>query len=121
MITTKVMSCVRGQTLPLVFTCRDYKGQLVNLTGAACYLTVRTDELAAVAVVALTTGSGIVLADQTGAQMGQFTATIPPTATLPLEVGDYVWDAWVVTAAGDKFPVIATSIFTLLHEITRPS
>jgi len=121
MITTMALTCVRGQTLPLVATVRDYKNQLVDLTGATCYLTVRTDEKAAAALIALQTGSGIVLADQTGALKGQFTATILPTQTLSLEVGDYVWDMWVVDATGNKYPVIATSRFTLLHQVTTPA
>ena len=118
MITTKVLQCVRGQTLPLIFTVRDYQGALLDLTGASAFVTVRTDALATVTTIALTAGSGTIISNQTAELRGQFTAVITPAQTQDLEVGDYIWDAWIVTAANEKYPVVAPSTFTLIHEVT---
>ena len=110
---------VRGSTIALRLTVKDQDGQAVDLTGATAHLRVRPDPKAAPVITKSSPASGIVLASpQTGATKGQCTATIGPADTAALEPGDYVWDAWIVTAGGDRHAVVSPSKLTLLREVS---
>lgn len=117
-IRTSDQRFVRGETIGLRCTVRDQDGQLVNLTGATAYARVRPDPKAAPVISKSSPSTGIAIATQTGATRGQFTISIAAADTASLPVGDYVWDAWVVLATGERFAVVATSRLTLVLETT---
>lgn len=118
MIATRDIRMVRGTTLRLTFTVKDETGKVVDLTGATAHLRVRPDLKAAPVITKSSPATGIVISTQTGTTKGQFVATVPHGDTAALPVGDYAWDAWIVTAAGDRFAVVAPSRLTLLPEVT---
>jgi hypothetical protein len=117
-IKTKELRKVRGTTIKLTITVRDQDGALVDLTGATAHLRVRTDLKSTAIIQKSSPASGIVLSAQSGATLGQFVATISHSDTAALEPGDYHWDSWIVTAAGERYAVIGPSKLTLLHEVT---
>lgn len=108
----------RGETFGLRVTVTDQDGQLVDLTGATAYARVRPDPKAAPVISKSSPSTGIALAAQSGATLGQYTITIAVSDTASLPVGDYVWDTWVVLASGTRHAVIATSRLTIVQETT---
>ncbi len=119
MVKTYDLRKVRGTTISLTFTVKDEDGQAVDITGATAYLRVRPDYKSAPVIQLSSPASGIgIAAPQTGATKGQFTATATPAQTAALEPGDYVWDAWIVTAAAARHAVVAPSKLTLLREVS---
>ncbi len=109
---------VRGQTWRATLTVKDERGARVDLTGATAYLRVRPDVKAAAAVAKSSPSGGIAISTQAGSTLGQFIATISPSDTAALAAGDYLWDAWIVDAAGDRWPVVAPSKLTIIPEVT---
>ena len=127
MIKTKDIPLVRGQTMPILFTARDQNGARVDITGATAYMAITADMKVAPAVklTSATLGgwrTGIVIADQTGPNKGDFTATIIPADTAGLVAlgarDPYLYDAWVVLADGSHIPVIAQSNMPLDPGVT---
>ena len=119
MIATKDLRMVRGQTLRLAVTVKDHNQARVSLTGATIHLRVRPDPKAAPVITLSSPATGITIAaDQVGTTKGDCTATIAPSLTASLPVGDYVYDLWIVDAAADRFPVVAPSRLTILPEVT---
>jgi len=127
MIKTRDIPIVRGQTFVARFTVKDQSGARVDLTGATAYMWIRAD-IKVDAVVKLasaaTTGHrvGIVIADQTGANKGDFTVTGIPADTInfvALGASDpYIYDAWVVLVDGTKWPVTALSLMPCYPQVT---
>lgn len=118
MITTKELRMLRGQTLPVLFTVKNHIGARVDLTGATAHFSVRTDLKAAPIVHKISPAGGIALAPQSGATLGQFTATLAPADTAALVPGDYVYDVWIVDATGARFPIVAASRLAIQAEVT---
>jgi hypothetical protein len=118
MIKTHDLRKVRGTTISLTFTVKDEDGQVADLTGATAYLRVRPDAKAAPVIQKQSPSTGITISTQTGATKDQFVATLDPADTAALEQGDYLWDAWIVTAAAARHAVIAPSKLSLLREVS---
>jgi hypothetical protein len=119
MIKTHALQKVRGETIGLTFTVKDEDGQAVDISGATAYLRVRPDPKAAPVIQLSSPSTGIELATpQTGSTKGQFTAAITPDQTASLEPGDYVWDAWIVEASGERHAVVGPSKLTLVREVS---
>lgn len=114
---------VRGETHRLRLTVRDQDRQPVDLTGATIYARVRAVvpgyPVSYVApAIQLVSPTGIEIAAQTGDTLGQATITFAPADTGALSPGEYAWDAWVVTAGGDRHAVVAPSRFTVIDRVT---
>lgn len=127
MIKTKEISVVRGQTLPILFVCKDSRGQRKDLTGARVYMWIRADMKTdpVVKLASQLTAEhriGIAIDDQTGEHKGEFTATLIPDDTLNLVAlgadDPYLYDTWVVDGAGAQYPVVATSKMPLYPQVT---
>lgn len=122
MIKTFDFRMTRGETKILEMSVVDETGAAVDLTGGALYLSWRPD-LKSAPVVELDSVTGltpaIVMRDQTSsATKGKFRATHTPAVTHDLPLGSYVWDAWYVTALGERYAVVSPSSVTLLQEVT---
>jgi len=129
MIKTKDITVTRGQTMPILFTARDQNGARKDITGAAAYMAIRADMKVAPSVQITSVDPaptgwrvGIVIADQTGPNMGDFTATLVPDDTqalVALGASDpYLYDVWLVLADGSRWPVVAQSRMPLDPEVT---
>lgn len=128
MIKTKDITIIRGQTLVIEFTVRDYRGAVISLSGAKVFMWIRADmkvdaqvKLASEATTGHRVGITINV-DQVGAGKGKFTVSLVPadtTALVALGIDDpYFYDVWVVDAALQKFPVLATSRLGLYPQVT---
>ena len=109
---------VRGATWRVTLTIKDERGARVSLAGATVYLRVRPDVKAPPVIQLSSPSTGIAISTQAGSTLGQVVATIAPAATIDLATGDYLWDAWVVDAALDHWPVVAPSKLTIIPEVT---
>lgn len=124
MIRISPQRIVRGETHRLRLTVRDQDRQPVDLTGATLHAQVRPVVEGYLVsyrppVIQLSSPSaGITLAAQTGNTLGQATATFSATETALLAAGEYAWDAWVVTAGGDRHAVVAPSRLTVIDRVT---
>lgn len=121
MIKTYDFRMVRGETKTLELSVVDERGAAVDLTGAIAYLRWRPDIKSSPVVQLDSTGGSpaITILDQTvAATKGKLRAVHAPAATHALEVGTYVWDAWIVATSGDRFAIIAPSSVTLIQEVT---
>lgn len=112
---------VRGATVTIgPIEVRDHLAQLVDLTGATIYVTVRAPLAAAAAIAKVSSagGSGIAIATQAGTTLGQFTVTFQSSETRSLSPGEFAWDAWAVIAGGARLVVVDPSRFQLVREVS---
>src|ERR1041384_1165030 len=112
MLKTRDFPMVRGQTMTVLFTVKDERKTRVDLTGAQVYLWVRADAKVDASIKlasAVTAGHriGIILADQTADQKGEFTATFIPADTADLVAmgadDPYLYDCWVVDSTAAAY------------------
>lgn len=125
-ITTNNLRMTRARTLTIPWTVRK-NGQVVDLTGAKVFMWVRADLKIATAQVMLASETtvghrvGIVIADQTGSDRGNFTITLIPadTETLVAAGADdpYFYDVWIVKDS-EEYPVIDMSTLDLYPQAT---
>lgn len=119
MLKTHDLRKVRGTTISLTFTVKDEDGNAVDISGGTVHLRVRPDPKAATVIQKSSPATGITIASpQTGSLKGKYTATLVPADTAALEPGDYVWDSWLITAAGERHAVVAPSKLSLLREVS---
>ena len=108
----------QGASRTLVVTVVDSNGSAVDLTGGSVYLTVR-DSLDAEHARIVKTSADPTQVAIPEPRNGTARIYIVPSDTVSMDHGDYVYDIWVETAAGDRVPVVPVSVFRVVRGVTR--
>lgn len=129
MIKTREIPLTRGQTMPITITVKDGRGNRLDLTGAKAYMWITAD-IKVPALVKLASEVtadhrvAIVFLDQTGEHRGDMVVTmIPSDSSGFVALGNedpYLFDVWIVTAAGERFPVLSLSRMPVFPQATTP-
>ena len=116
--TSNLLEIVRGTSKTLDVTVLDEDGDPFDLTGATIWFTVKkviSDEFAVIQKKS-DVPAEIVITD---ARAGTCEIYLLPDDTRLLDVREYVFDIWVVTAAGARYLVAGPSTLELQNSVTR--
>lgn len=113
------VSVTRGTSKTLVLTVKDKDDKPVNLTGATIYFSVKRKE----------TDTGNPLIQKISTDSAQIEIPNPtdgiakiylqPSDTQNLDITQYKFDVWMVSAIGKRFVVVKPSIFNVEAAVTR--
>ena len=109
---------VRGSSKTLKLKVTDGNGEIVNLTGATIYFTVKKnvkDELSLIDKSSLSI-SEIEIPNPTD---GTALIYLIPQDTASLAATNYTFDVWVVLSSGERFVVVQPSVFKVTVGVTN--
>jgi hypothetical protein len=120
------LTVTRGESKTFLVTVRDSQRNLIDLTSASVWFTVKNrleDPGATIAKKNVTAGGvdGQILVSlpQVGAVVGQFKIFIVPADTTGIDPeAALVCDAWVQVASGQRYQVISNRQFKILPAVT---
>lgn len=125
-----VLTVVQGEDETFEIAVTDANDLAYDLTGAKIYFTVRKTWKSATAIIEKKTLNAggtdaqiLMMTPQTGATKGKAQIYIIPADTTVLtndevDEGTYVYDVWIVTAAGKRKVVRSTQTFVVEPRIT---
>ena len=115
---SNALTLVRGTTKTIALTVLDEAGDAFDLTGATIWFTMKkviADEAFVVQKKSdVSTEIAIMVAKE-----GTCEIYLLPADTQLLDVREYVFDIWVVTAAGARYLVSGPSTLELQNSVTR--
>lgn len=112
------ISVIQGTTKTLKLTVRDGDGEVVDLTNATIYFTVKKRECDETPLIFKSSAS-ITQIEVTNPLDGTAKIFITPTDTAYLGASKYKFDIVVELASGDRYVVVPPSIFEVKLGITR--
>jgi len=118
----KPLTILRGSSKTLELTVRDKNKDLVNLTGAKIFFTIKRSIEATSELVRKTsdTPAEAVLLAQSGDTLGQAQIFLSPSDTIgATPARDYYYDVWVELVSGKRYPVIKPSQLDLRRAVTE--
>jgi hypothetical protein len=107
----------RGANKTLQLTVTNPDSTATNLTGCKLILSVKSDQyndLPIVQKLSTVPSQGAITKPREGLAEFYFV----PSDTQGLTPKTYIYDVWLVTTAGDQFPVVQTSNLVLLAGVT---
>lgn len=109
---------VRGSSKTLKLKVTDGDGNIVNLTGATVYFTVKKSVKDEHALISKSSSniSEIEVANPTD---GTALIYLIPQDTSSLGITNYTFDVWVVLASGERFVVVQPSVFKVTAGVTN--
>lgn len=90
----------------------------VDLTGARIVLTVKCDVADPAPLIQKDSQAGATQVDINHPKEGRAEIKFAPSDTQTLDVGEYVFDVWVVLASGTRGPVVPPSPFRVIAGVT---
>ena len=108
----------RGSSKVYELQVTDAEGKAVDLTGARVVLSVKCDVKDAAALIQKDSLVGPTQVDITRPKEGIAEIKLAPSDTRTLNVGQYVFDVWVVLAGGAQSPVVLPSPFRVVAGVT---
>lgn len=96
----------------------DGEEHAVDLTGARIVLTVKCDAMDPAPLIQKDSQVGAAQVDITHPKEGLAEIKFVPSDTQTLDVGEYVFDVWVVLLSGTRGPVILPSPFRVVAGVT---
>lgn len=116
------LTILRGSSKTLLLTVRDKGKNLVNLTDAKIFFTIKRtiDDTDPLVRKTSANASEAVLLAQSGATLGQAQIFLTPTDTIGVDPArDYVYDVWVELVSGKRYPVIKPSALDMRRAVTE--
>lgn len=108
----------RGSSKTYELEVVDGEDHAVDLTGARIVLTVKCDAMDASPLIQKDSQVGATQIDISHPKEGIAEIKFVPSDTQTLDVGEYVFDVWVVLSSGTRGPVILPSPFKVLAGVT---
>jgi hypothetical protein len=112
------VSIIRGSTKTFELTVVDVAKAAVNITGARVLFSVKrfvTDEHA---LIQKDSAKGVAEIELTEPKAGKAQIKIDPSDTQTMDVGEYIFDVWVVLTNGNRHPVVPPSTFEVKAGVT---
>jgi hypothetical protein len=116
------LTILRGSSKTLLLTVRDKGKNLVNLTDAKIFFTIKRTIDSDDYLVRKTSAnaSEAVLLAQSGDTLGQAQIFLTPTDTIGVDPArDYVYDVWVELVSGKRYPVVKPSALDMRRAVTE--
>jgi len=108
----------RGSSKTYELEVLDGESHAVDLTAARVVLTVKCDELDPAPLIQKDSRAGAAQIDITHPKEGTAEIKFAPSDTQTMDVGEYVFDVWVVLASGTRGPVVPPSPFKVIAGVT---
>lgn len=108
----------RGASKTFELEVKDGEEEAVDLTGARVILSVKCDLSDAAPLIQKDSQVGAAQVDITHPHEGIAEIKFVPSDTQTMDVGEYIFDVWVVLASGTKGPVIPPSPFRVMAGVT---
>jgi len=116
--TTNSLSIVRGTTKTISLTITDEAGDAFDLTDATIWFSVKKT-LADVNPLILKKSDTPTDITITSAREGTAEIYLIPSDTFDMDVREYLFDVWVVTATGARYLVTGPSTLEIQNSVTR--
>ena len=108
----------RGASKTFELHVTDAEEHDVPLTGARVILSVKCDIRDAAPLVQKDSQVGAAQVDITHPLEGKAEIKFVPSDTQTMDVGEYIFDVWVVLASGTRSPVVSPSPFKVVAGVT---
>ena len=108
----------RGSSKTYELEVVDGEEHAVDLTGARIVLTVKCDVMDPAPLIQKDSQVGATQIDITHPKEGLAEIKFVPSDTQTMDVGEYVFDVWVVLSSGTRGPVILPSPFKVVAGVT---
>ena len=108
----------RGSTKTYELEVVDAESVAINLTGARVICTVKCDVSKPAPLIQKDSAAGATQVEITSPLEGKAHIKFIPSDTKTMDVGEYVFDVWVVLATSEQYPVITPSPFIVLAGVT---
>jgi len=111
------VSITQGTSKTLCLTVKDKDGLPVDLTGSTIYLTVKKNEKEKHALIQKIS-SDVAQIEIPNPTDGTAKIYIVPEDTISLAATRYKFDVWVILSSGERYVVVAPSVFEVKSGIT---
>jgi hypothetical protein len=111
------VSVIRGSSKTFQLTVTDQDGNVVNLTGATIYFTVKRN-IKDVEWVIQKKSTDVTQINITQPIDGIAQIYLQPGDTVNLDPKDYIFDVWVVLSSGQQYPVVTPTTFEVEAGVT---
>ena len=108
------LELIRGASKVLELHVEDSEGVHVNITGSRIVMTVKCQLSDRDPAFQKDSAVGIAEVELTDAPNGIAQIKISPSDTKNLDVGDYVFDIWIVLASGAQHLIVGPSTLTIM-------
>lgn len=108
----------RGASKTFELHVTDAEETDVDLTGARVIFSVKCDLSDAAPLIQKDSNAGAGEVDINHPKEGKAEIKLVPSDTQNMDVGEYVFDVWVVLASGTRSPVVAPSPFKVVAGVT---
>ena len=120
------LSVVRGESKTFLITVRDEQRNLIDLTGALAWFTVknRVEDVSSVISKRNLAAGGVdgqilITLPQTGVSLGQMQVFLTPPDSAELDPGAAFWcDSWIQLTSGNRYQILSNQPFAVLPAIT---
>ena len=113
------LSMTKGSSKTLRLTVYGEDGELLNLTGATLYFTVKNSTLVTTLFAKVSSNPAqIEILTQSGLTLGQADVKVVPSDTSASAAATYTYDAWAVLSSGKRYQIIPNSSFVLTSPVT---
>lgn len=111
------LSITRGTSKTIELIVTDCAGKAANLTGAKVVLTVKDTSSAQTPLIQKNSDFPA-QAEITFPRLGKARFYMFPADTQTLALKQYTFDVWVILASGERYAVVAPTIFEVLAGVT---
>ncbi len=111
------LSVIRGASKTYQLTVTDENGASINLTGATVYFTVKKT-IQDTEPLIQKKSTDITQINIVSPRAGIAQIFLKPADTATRDVGDYVFDVWVVLTTGKRYPVVPPTTFEIVSGVT---
>jgi len=108
----------RGSSKTYELEVLDGDSVAVDLTGARVVLTVKCSEMDPAPLIQKDSLVGAAQVDISHPKEGKAEIKFVPSDTQTMDVGEYIFDVWVVLASGTRGPVVLPSPFKIVAGVT---
>lgn len=113
------ITVIRGTSRTIEVTFQNQEtGEAVDLTGSRILFTVKSDIRDTLPTIQKDSSVGITQVEITNALAGTARVYINYMDTHDLDLGDYVYDLWIVLSSGKRYTAVAPSVFSVEAGVT---
>lgn len=112
------VTIIRGSSKTYALSVKDSSGNPVNLTGARIIFSMKEGFCNESAIIRKDSNNGITEIEITDPLAGMAEIKILPSDTTTLDVGEYLFDVWVILTSGKQYPVIPPSKLVIEAGVT---
>lgn len=113
-----LIEIVRGTTKTFELEVKDSAGEFVDLTGATVVASVKCEIVDEHPIIQKSSDAGPGQVDITDPKLGKAKIKFVPSDTQTRDVGEYVFDVWVVLSSGARYVVVGPAPFKIKPGVT---